>query len=156
MVNLSVDQQVRVSLEAYPGKFITSKVTSVDARGQSSNGMVWYQVRVVLDENPAQQVMPGMMATIRVLVGEKEDVLTVPIAALHYLRGEMAVSVQQADKTWKEQPVQVGLNDGIVAEIISGLEEGQIIRVPISIDPPIDSEPVTEPGGAPAPVQEVQ
>jgi|GEM_PF-1492450 len=155
VVNLNVDQQVRVSLEAYPGKFIMGTVTSVDARGQSSNGMVYYQARVVLEEHPTQQVMPGMMATIRVLVGEKEDVLTVPIAALHYNRGEMAVTVQQADGTWQEQPVQVGLNDGIVAEVISGLEEGQTIRIPISLQPPTDSGTVTEPG-APAPVQEVQ
>ncbi|NLG49197.1 MAG: efflux RND transporter periplasmic adaptor subunit [Chloroflexi bacterium] len=162
VVNMAVDQEVRVSLEAYPGKFVMGKVTNVDARGQSSSGMVYYQVRVVLEENPEQQVMPGMMATIRVLVGEKDGVLTVPIAALHYGRRGMAVTVQQPDGTWQDQPVEVGLNDGIVAEIISGLEEGQIVQVPISLQPPTEDGAeiapgdMTAPGAAPVPVEEVK
>ena len=95
------------------------------------DGMVTYEVEAVLEENLVY-VLPGMMATMRVLIGERDDVLAIPAAAIQYNRSrEPVVSVQIADGEWQEQPVQLGMNDGIMVEVISGLKEGQTVVMPI-------------------------
>ena len=131
VVHLSVGQQVRVSFMANPTQFTVGKVISVAERGQTMDGMVTYEVEAVLEEAFAY-VLPGMMATMRVLIGERDDVLSVPAAAIQYNRRmEPIVSVQTADGEWQDQPVQLGMNDGIMVEVLSGLEEGQTIAMPV-------------------------
>ena len=131
VVHLSVDQQVRVSFMANPTQFTTGRVISVAERGQTVEGMVTYEVEAVLESHDLD-VMPGMMATMRVLIGERDDVLSVPVAAIQYdWRMEAFVSVQTADGEWQDQPVELGMNDGIMVEVLSGLEEGQTVSMPV-------------------------
>jgi len=131
VVHLSTGQQVRVSFMANPTQFVVGKVISVAERGQTMEGMVTYEVEAVLEETLAY-VLPGMMSTIRVMIGERDDVLAVPAAAIQYNRRmEPVVSVQTADGEWQNQPVQLGMNDGIMVEVLSGLEEGQTIAMPV-------------------------
>ena len=69
---------------------------------------------------------------VRVLVGERQNVLSVPAAAIQYSHpGDAFVSVRAADGSWQDQPVRTGMNDGIMVEILSGLEEGQTVSVPV-------------------------
>jgi len=131
VVHLSVGQQVRVSFMVNPTQFAVGKVISVAERGRTMEGMVTYEVEALLEEALAY-VLPGMMATMRVLIGERDDVLSVPAAAIQYNRRmEPVVSVQTADGEWQDQPVQLGMNDGIMVEVLSGLEEGQTIAMPV-------------------------
>jgi macrolide-specific efflux system membrane fusion protein len=73
-----------------------------------------------------------MLANARAVIGERQDVLTVPAAALVYRTPEeVVVMVRGADGRAREQQVAIGLNDGILAEVLSGLSEGQTVLVPL-------------------------
>ena len=63
----------------------------------------------------------------RSMLDEHKGVLTVPENAVTY-DGQKNASVQIPDKSqkegWRKLPVKVGLSNGAVTEIVSGLKEG--------------------------------
>ena len=128
---LSIGQSVRITFDAYPGELYSGRVLSLPPRGQSQGGVSYYQVETSL-EGEGADVRLGMWANARVIIGERWGVLTVPMAALVYRTpNDIVVRVRGDDGRAREQPVKIGLDDGIVAEVLSGLTEAQTVLVPL-------------------------
>jgi RND family efflux transporter MFP subunit len=142
--HLAVGQYVRITFDAYPGQLFSGEVLSLPLRGRGQGGLSFYQVETSLARD-GTDIRLGMLANVRVVIGERYNVLTVPVAALVYRTpDEILVKVRGADGKTHEQRVEIGLNDGILAEVLSGLSEGQIVLVPLV--------PPTEPFGPGPPV----
>jgi macrolide-specific efflux system membrane fusion protein len=78
--------------------------------------------------NPEGDLMTQMSAQVYFIVAEAKDVLTVPVSALKENRrsGETTVEVKTAFGT-ETRKVEVGVKTRVLAEIKSGLEEGDEI-----------------------------
>ncbi len=140
IVRLAVGQTVRVSFDALPGKLVTGEVVSIDQRASADMGLVIYLTEIVLDE-AVPGLIQGMTATVRVLVGERDNVVAVPTVAVQYdPMGEPFVYVRSDDGAWIEAPVELGMNDGIMVEVLSGVEVGQTVRIPVSLETPVPEE----------------
>ena len=69
-----------------------------------------------------------MTVEVEVIAAEARNVMLVPVQALRELApGSYAVFVVQADGSLKMTPVTVGLRDYANAEILSGLNVGDVI-----------------------------
>ena len=97
-------------------------------------------MRVSID-NPGGELKANMTANAEILLDEHKGVLTVPENAVSY-DGQKNASVDVPDKKVKEGkhkvPVKVGLSNGSVTEVLSGLKEGE--RVVASANFLIDAE----------------
>ena len=131
IARLQVGQPVRVTLDAKPGQVFSGTVTTLPPRGKAENGLTTYAIETTF-ETTASDVRTGSLANLRVVVGVKADVLLIPAAALRYReQGKPYVVVKAPDGKTDEAPIQVGINDGILVEVLSGLQEGQTVLVPI-------------------------
>ncbi len=74
--------------------------------------------------------VPGMNATITIVIDQRQDVLTVLSAAVQRDGRDSVVDIQNEDGSTTRQVVETGLTDGTNTEITSGLEEGQIVIIP--------------------------
>lgn len=147
---LNVGQAVRITFDAYPGRVFSGELLSLPIRGREAGGMSTYPIETSLSHEAAD-IRPGTLANVRVVIGEKHDVLMVPVAAIQYrLPDQTFVTIRTPDGATHEQEVEVGLNDGIMAEVQSGLSEGQTVVVPLV--PPLDPRQFV-PGGMPGPVR---
>jgi macrolide-specific efflux system membrane fusion protein len=71
-----------------------------------------------------------MNVDIEVISAEARDVVLAPIQALREISdGQYAVFVVQPDGELAMRPVEVGLKDVVNAEIVSGLEAGEVISL---------------------------
>lgn len=73
------------------------------------------------------RVFPGLMAEITIAGGIAEDVLVVPTTAVEGLAEFGNVYFVLPDGTTELRPVVLGINDGVMVEIIEGLEQGDMI-----------------------------
>ena len=96
----------------------------------SSSGVVNFPVKVkVMKSNSA--LRPGMSVDITILANQHPNVLAVPIGAVTERRGKKMVALPGKDnKGVTYVRVEVGVQTGNFAEIISGLQEGQTVAVP--------------------------
>lgn len=131
IARLSEGQAVRIEFYSYSDLLFEGEVLTLPARGQESGGMSFFPIEVSVAPGEAD-VRPGMGANVRVVVGEKADVLMVPAAALQYQPPDRYfVQVRTADGRTQQREIEVGLDDGIMVEVIEGLSEGETVVIPL-------------------------
>ena len=81
------------------------------------------KARVVLN-NPDGNLRPGLFVTARVAVDRSSVGIIVPKSALQTYENQTVLFIQ-TDKGFEPKPVQVGKENGISVEILSGLTKGQ-------------------------------
>jgi membrane fusion protein (multidrug efflux system) len=119
MGRLKVGLPLRMVVDAVPGKLFEGKVDRISPVMDSTSGTF----RVVCAFDNAPELRPGMFGRIEVVYDQRSDALTVPRVALLEDEGEPAVYVIQGNKA-KRTTVQLGYTNGEIAEIRSGLKEG--------------------------------
>jgi multidrug efflux pump subunit AcrA (membrane-fusion protein) len=131
IAKLSVGQKVGVFFDGYPNHTFQGAVTMLPARGAESGGITVYTVEMSLDAQGAN-ILPGTLADVRIYTGEETEALLVPLAAVWYLSSnQMVVTVKDASGQPRVAPVTIGANDGIMAEVKSGLLEGDQVILPL-------------------------
>ena len=78
--------------------------------------------------NPENTLIPGMSATVALTLDRRSQVLTVPIAAVARA-GQPSIFVIAPDNTIAVRTVKLGLETAARVEIISGLQEGELVFV---------------------------
>lgn len=133
MGRLAVGNPVHVTLDALPDQTFAGRVLRVDPAVGKVEGVPVASMLAELEPpeagpNPGATLLTGMSAGVEVVAAERKGVLLVPIAALRELApGQYAVFVAGTAGELTMRPVQVGLKDFVNAEIVSGLQEGEMI-----------------------------
>lgn len=123
-------QKALVRVDALPDQTFTGTIRRVsplpDSGSRWSNpDLKVYKTEVVIDgENTV--LRPGMSAQVTVLIGTLEDVLKVPIAAIHR-KGDIQYCWRDTPQGIKAVPVQVGASNLVEVQIQSGLEAGDLV-----------------------------
>lgn len=81
--SVSVGQLVTFTVDAYPNDNFTGKVSQIRLAPQIVSNVVNYTV-IISVENDQLKLMPGMTANVKILVGEKKNVLSVSNLALRF------------------------------------------------------------------------
>jgi HlyD family secretion protein len=127
IAHVYMNQPARIKVESFRDRFFTGKVTKIAPLGVEKDNVTTFEVRVSID-NPGGELKANMTANAEILLDEHKGVLTVPESAVSYDNQKNA-TVQVPDTKKKEGyrtvPVKVGLSNGSVTEIISGLNAGQ-------------------------------
>jgi hypothetical protein len=88
--------------------------------------------------------LPGMNASVTIILDQAQDVLIVPASVVQSEGFENVVEVLGDDGSTEKVVVQTGLTDGTNTEIVEGLEEGQTVIIPgraaTSAQPTTDGE----------------
>jgi HlyD family secretion protein len=122
-------QPARIKVESFRDRVFQGKVTKIAPLGVEKDNVTTFEVRVSIN-NPGGELKANMTANAEILLDEHKGVLTVPENAVIYDNQKNA-SVEIPDKKQKEgkrkTPVKVGLSNGAVTEIVSGLKEGDTV-----------------------------
>jgi len=127
IAHVYMDQPARIKVESFRDRTFNGKVTKIAPLGVQKDNVTTFEVRVSID-NPGGELKANMTANAEVLLDEHKGVLTVPENAVMYDNQKNA-SVQVPDSKQKDGvrkvAVKVGLSNGSVSEIVSGLKEGE-------------------------------
>jgi HlyD family secretion protein len=127
IAHVYMDQPARIKVESFRERTFNGKVTKIAPLGVQKDNVTTFEVRVSID-NPGGELKANMTANAEILLDEHKGVLTVPENAVMYDNQKNA-SVQVPDSKQKDGtrkvPVKVGLSNGSVTEIVSGLKEGE-------------------------------
>jgi HlyD family secretion protein len=126
IAHVYMGQPARIKVESFRDRPFYGRVTKIAPMGVEKDNVTTFEVRVSIN-NPGGELKANMTANAEILLDEHKGVLTVPENAVTY-DAQKNASVQIPDKHQKDGtrkvPVKVGLSNGSVTEIASGLEEG--------------------------------
>jgi multidrug efflux pump subunit AcrA (membrane-fusion protein) len=131
VVNVREGQEATITVEALPGKSWKARVLRVDMMGHTEGGFAQYGC--FLEVEGTGELKPGMTANVSIFVDEKKGVLLIPIEAVYEEDGEARVDVL-TEKGPESVPVKIGLCNDRWAEVVAGLEEGQVVITGSSLE----------------------
>lgn len=128
--NVAVGNRVNVVFAALPDESFTGQVIRVEPVLVTVDGTPAVQAWARLDSGFQGSLLSGMTAEVEVIAAEARNALLVPVEALRETSpGQYSVSVVRSDGSLEMQAVTVGLMDPTHAEILDGLEAGEIVSV---------------------------
>jgi len=128
---IQVGMPTLVTVDAHRGIQLPGEVLRIAPSGSvDNNGIVTFVVRVsVLD--PDQLLKPDMTADVKLVIDRRQTAPTLPHRAVR----------READERWTVQrvsdsgavevvEVELGLSDGLMTEVVSGLADGDAVLLP--------------------------
>jgi HlyD family secretion protein len=145
--SIRVGNHARFTVDAYPQRVFEGQISQVRQSPQTVQNVVTYDAVIAVD-NADLVLMPGMTATARIVVEQRESAVRVPSQAMRYAPIGNAAETQVASEAaggptggatriWVLRngepvaiPVVIGLDDERFAEIVRGdLQTGDRIIV---------------------------
>jgi len=124
---MSVGQPAEVALDAFPGVKFDGSVSAIPRTIVTQTGQTVRIPDALVDVNfEGQEVRMGMLARVNITLQTKEDVLKVPVTALRDLNERTFVETVVNEQR-RSLPVVTGIRSDSEVEVLSGLEEGQMI-----------------------------
>jgi multidrug efflux pump subunit AcrA (membrane-fusion protein) len=131
---VALDYEVEVIFDALADDVFSGRIVEVNPSLITVSGTQVVSALAQLEVSPnadPQTLLVGLNASVDVIAGKAQDAVIVPVEALHELSpGEYAVFVMQKGEP-KLRVVTVGLMDFISAEILTGLQPGEIVTTGI-------------------------
>lgn len=90
----------------------------------SDTNAIYYYANLVVD-NPDNKLRIGMTTQNHITIANVENVLLVPTITLKRQKNKVLVNVLTADNQVEQREVEIGINDDINTQILSGLQEGE-------------------------------
>ncbi|MDY0020107.1 MAG: efflux RND transporter periplasmic adaptor subunit [Anaerolineae bacterium] len=132
LLNAVEGNSVSITFEALPSYTFSGKITNVEPALVTVDNTSAVQLWASIDLTGYSSVdlFSGMTAEVEVVTSATYDALLVPLQALRELsEGQYAVFVVGSNGELEMRQVEVGLQDYLNAEILSGLELGEVVRV---------------------------
>jgi HlyD family secretion protein len=136
---LETNQPVKITWDALPNKSWVGKTEiipkQVVPRGSRSVGELLCAV-----SNDKLELLPNINVNVRINSRERFNVLSVPRGAVEALGGRRYVFVVKKNQlsvgksTLEKREISVGIADATNYEVVSGLQEGDLIALPGDVD----------------------
>jgi HlyD family secretion protein len=146
---VEVGQNVNFTVDAFPSRRFHGRVVQVRNSPVTVQNVVTYDT-IIEVANPDLRLKPGMTANVSIVVANREGVLTVPNAALRFRPSDPADGAQRgaassgravylafngkARRAPERVPVKTGITDGVLTEVLEGLQEGDAIIIGVRVD----------------------
>ncbi len=128
---LSTGQMVTFSLDAYPEEEIEGTLTQIDPIANTvdrESPVKYFGAMVAITSSRQDYWRPGIQLRGRVFVNRKENVISVPSQAI--FQDEQISYVYLNDgRKWSKRKVVTGPRNFAVTEIVSGIDEGDVIAL---------------------------
>ena len=129
VVRIATDMTVVVTVDAFPGMEVSGKVIEIAPTANIQSGVVLYSVTVRL--NPTDlPLRSGMTTNVVFPIEQRNDILMVPFRAIETEGGQAYLTrVTDSGREAERVAVTMGLITDTQIEILSGIEEGDVITV---------------------------
>ncbi len=131
ILRIETGQKATLSVDAIPGKTFTGTVSFISPYGEATtSNVVKFNVTILLDPTDVE-LKGGLTATADIEVSSIENVLLVPLSAITTSPAGSFVTVIIDEATGKTETRQVtlGMQSLQFAEVVSGLNEGDKIKI---------------------------
>jgi HlyD family secretion protein len=131
MTGVAVGNRVEIEFEGLPDQVFDGEVVRIDPALVTVDNTLAVQAWASVDLSSQDVTLLGdMNADVEVISAESRDVVLAPIQALREIAdGQYAVFVVDANGELAMRPVEVGLQDAVNAEIVSGLDAGEMVSL---------------------------
>ena len=128
---IKLGQKVSFTVDAYPEKIFSGTVQIISNKANITQNVVYYTVYIDV-ESAEGLLKPTMTARVSFNVGERNNVVAIPLTAVKDSKGQRFVQLVRPDGEVKSVVVTTGLVGEEQIEVVSGLAVGDVLMLPLS------------------------
>ena len=133
VAKVKIGEKSTLLFDALPDLNLTGEVEEIDTIGSVTQGVVTYNVKIGFDTQD-ERVKPSMSMLAAIITDVQIDVILIPNSAIKSDGNSKYVETLNGS-TPRNQPVDLGLSNDIMTEIVSGIKEGdKVITQKITSD----------------------
>jgi membrane fusion protein (multidrug efflux system) len=124
---VKLGQEIEARFDAYPGDVFKGRISAIEPSVKFQSGIIPIQAEI---PNSDMRLLPGMYASLDVLLPDRGRKLVVPQSAVTFnLYGETVYVVDPQTMLVQQATVRTGARRGNVVVIESGLAKSQLVVV---------------------------
>jgi len=147
---VQVGMPTTVQVMAAGGALFPAIVTAISPTATRQGSTANYEVIVGLastqDTAAPAQLREGFTVTVKILIQEKKDIISIPNRAIIRNNGGASVQVM-VNETPQNRVVTLGFTNGLSTEVISGLKEGEQVVIQQTKTATSSATPQVSPSG---------
>ncbi len=127
IVKIKAEDKAIVTFDAYKETPVNAKISLIDTTPTQSSWVVYYEVKIVLDDSDfSEKILSGMTANVEIVTESREEVLLVKTSAIQDTNWKKSAILL---KDWKQETVEIEtwMSSWWMTEIISWLNLGDKI-----------------------------
>ena len=126
---IKLGQKAQIILDAYPDTKIDASVGHLYYESQTVNNVTIYEVDLISETIP-DFFRSGMNTTINFIQESKENILIIPVEAVYSdQEGSFVLIKQLGQADLLRQPVKLGITDDKFIEVLSGINENDVLVI---------------------------
>ena len=128
VMKVKVGHPAEISLLSGASDRFKGRVELIPPQSVLYSNIIVFKVRIALEGQVFGRALVGMTASVSLLVAEKKGALLVPSEAIR-IEGKKSVVYVPEGEGSKAVPVKIGIDNGLKAEILGGLEENAAVYI---------------------------
>jgi HlyD family secretion protein len=122
---LKEGMKAELTVGALPQDKTEGEITKIAPKARRRENATVFDIEIKITKRGEKPLRVGYSATADIIINKRENVLLIPEGAVHFEGDRKYVHLQNK----KKREIEIGLSDGLNVEIISGLKEGEEIRM---------------------------
>jgi len=122
---------LEITVGAIENKKFDAVLDYIAPKGVEENGAIQFEIKGTLSKKDTTFIRAGLSANASIILARADSVLTVKEALIQYDPKTLKpfVEVEIGEQKFERKDVELGISDGIIVEIKSGISEGDKIKV---------------------------
>lgn len=120
---------IRLTIGAIEGSQIPATLEHIAPKGVAEGGAIQFEIKAAVLLEDGQFLRAGYSATADVVLDERKEVLALSERLIQYDGRQPYVEVEVKEDVYERRDVEVGLSDGLLTEVLSGISESDLVKV---------------------------
>jgi HlyD family secretion protein len=123
---------LEITVGAFDNKKFDAILDYVAPKGIAENGAIQFAIKGTLKASQDSTfIRAGLSANASIILDRRDDVLSIKEALVQYdpKTKKPFVEIETGDQDFKRRDIELGLSNGINVEVLSGVKEGEQIKV---------------------------
>src|SRR5882724_7266762 len=122
---------VQIVIGAMEDTKLTGALEQIAPKSEVKDSTTEFEIEAAVHVSPGLVVRAGYSANANIVLDHRDKVLTINESMLIFDKEHRFVEVQISPQQFEKREVKLGLSDGIRAEVLSGVEEKDLLRKPV-------------------------
>ncbi len=120
---VDIGMPVTISVGALGAETLSGKVEYISPKGKEKDGSMEFEIRASVAIKPGVVLRANYSANADIILERHEQVLAIDEGAVRFDQGQPYVEIELEPNRFERRSVKLGLSDGLLVEVVSGLEK---------------------------------
>ena len=121
---------IKLTIGALPDEEYFAELYYISPKGKLDEGTIKFDIEAAVKLSEEDFIRAGYSANAEIVLEQKDKVLIIPEAALTLKDDSTFIEIKTGENEFEKRSIETGISDGLNIEILSGLNEGDEVKLP--------------------------